>query len=68
MSGHTLEGMPEEKRYPALASSGITKPYADELASRFGLLGPTRVQIPPPPLLTSAGSARWQSLPGSPCS
>jgi len=36
--------------YRAASSDGLTEPNNDELENRFGLLGPTRVQIPPPPL------------------
>jgi hypothetical protein len=35
------------------ARNGLGKPTEDELETRFGRFRPTRVQIPPPPLLES---------------
>jgi len=37
-------------RYRAAGSRRLGEPNVHELENRFGLLGPTRVQIPPPPL------------------
>ena len=45
--------MSEEARpnhTPTLVANGDNQPFRSGLENRFGLLGPTRVQIPPPPL------------------
>ena len=41
-------------RYRAAGSRRVVEPNGHELENRFGLLGPTRVQIPPPPLSPNA--------------
>jgi hypothetical protein len=60
--------------YRATVRTGMVDQKTQGLENRFGPLGPTRVQIPPPPLITrrlgsaptTTPSARWPSCQSSP--